>query len=109
LDEAHDRLVERDAGRDEDGEDDGEPGELFASGASEKERDAERDRGEGVADVVDQVGEQRDRVREREDRELRCGRDGEDCEARCDCADAGARAQDRAVDEAVGVPVAVRV
>ena len=75
VDEAHDRHVERDAGGDEDREDDGEPGESLAADAPQEERDSERDRGERVAEVVDQVGEQRDRAREREDRELRGGCD----------------------------------
>ena len=70
VDEAHDRLVESDAGRDEDREDDGEPGEPLAADAPEEEGDSQRDRGQRVAEVVDQVGEQRDRAGEDEDRDL---------------------------------------
>jgi hypothetical protein len=54
---------------------------------------------------VDQVGEQRDRAGEREDRELDAGGEGEDGEAGGDRLDAGAGADDRALDESVRVPV----
>ena len=57
VDEALDRLVERDAGRDEDREHDGEPGELLGAEVAQEERDPERDRGQRVAEVVDQVGQ----------------------------------------------------
>ena len=62
VDEALDRHVERDAGGDEDRENDREPGESLAAHAAQKERDPERDRGQGIAEVVDQVGQQRDRA-----------------------------------------------
>ena len=62
VDEALDRHVERDAGGDEDRENDGEPGESLSANAAQKERDPERDRGQGIAEVVDEVGQQRDRV-----------------------------------------------
>ena len=71
MDEALDRLVEGDAGGDEDREHDGEPGELLAAEGAQEERDPERHRGQRVAEVVDQVGEQRDRAGEDEDRGLR--------------------------------------
>ena len=61
MDQPLDRLVEGDAGGEEDRGDDGEAGELLAAEAAEEERDAERDRGKRVAEVVDQIGEQRDR------------------------------------------------
>ena len=75
VDEALDRLVERHAGRDEDREHDGEPGELLAAERAQEERDPEWHRGEGVTEVVDQVREKRDRAREQEDRHLRPGRE----------------------------------
>jgi hypothetical protein len=54
---------------------------------------------------VDQVGEERDRASECEDGELRAGGEAEDGEADRDRPDAGAGANDRAVDESVRVPV----
>jgi hypothetical protein len=57
VDEALDRLVERDCGGDEDRQYDEEARELFAAKGAEEEGDAERDGGERVAEVVDQVGE----------------------------------------------------
>ena len=81
VDEAHDRHVERHAGRDEDREDNGQPSESFAAHAPEVERDAERYRRQGVTEVVDQVGEKCDRAGEREDRKLRSGSDPEDDQA----------------------------
>jgi hypothetical protein len=54
---------------------------------------------------VDQVGEQRDRAGEGEDRGLDAGGQPEDGQARCDGLDAGARADDRRVDEPVRVPM----
>src|SRR6185437_6455524 len=58
-----------------------------------------------VAEVVDQVGEQRHRAREREDRELDPGGDPEHGEADRDRLHALARADDRAIDEPVRVTV----
>ena len=107
MNEAHDRHVERNAGRDEDREDDGETGEPFAADAPEVEGDAERDRGQRVAEVVDQVGEESDGAGEREDRELRSGRDPEDDEADRNGLDAFVRADDRAIDESVRVTMLV--
>src|SRR5918994_860411 len=57
IDEAHDRFVEGDAGGDEDGEHDCEAGELLAADGAQEEGDPERDGGERVAEVVDQVDE----------------------------------------------------
>ena len=109
VDEALDRLVERHAGRDEDREDDGEPGELLAAERAEEERDPERHRRQRVTEVVDQVGEERDRARQDEDRHLRSGGEREHGEADRDGLDALVRADDRAVDEPMRVVVPVRV
>ena len=49
-------LIQGDARRDEDCEDDEEAGDLLAARAAEIERDSERYRRQGVADVVNQVG-----------------------------------------------------
>jgi hypothetical protein len=54
---------------------------------------------------VDQVGEQRHRPGEGEDRDLRTCGESKDGEAERDGLDAGARADDRAVDEPVRVAV----
>jgi hypothetical protein len=67
IKQALSRLEERDAGRDEDREHDGEAGELLAAYRAEEEGDPERYRGERITDVVDQVGEERDRAGEDED------------------------------------------
>ena len=106
VQEPLDRLVQGDAGGDEDRRDDGEPGELLAARAAQEERDAERDRGERVAEVVDQVREQRDRAGGGEDDRLHERGDAEHAEADRDGLDALTRADDRAIDEPVRVAVA---
>src|SRR5215208_2504801 len=70
MDEPRDGLVAGDVGADEDREHDREAGPALRAGATKRERDAERDGGGGVADVVDEVGEQRDRARGDEDEDL---------------------------------------
>jgi hypothetical protein len=64
-----------------------------------------RNRRRGVAEVVHEVGEKRDRTRRDEDRRLHESSDAEDREADENGADAGTRAHDRAIDETVRVPV----
>ncbi len=60
--------AERDAGREmKMAAHDREPGELFAAKAAQEEGEPERDRGERVAEVVDQVGEEGDAERARVD------------------------------------------
>ena len=59
MDEALDRLAERDEGADEDRGDDREAGEALAAETAEEEGEPERNRGQRVAEVVDQVSEQR--------------------------------------------------
>src|SRR5436309_8496292 len=98
MDEALDRLAERDEGADEDGENDGQAGETLSLCAAKEEGEAERDRGERVAEVVDQIGEQGDAQRPRVDERLHERRHGQDREAPRDSADAGARAEDRTID-----------
>src|SRR5215211_2925001 len=89
MDEALNRLVERDTGTDEDREDDEEPGKLLGTEAPQVEGDPERDRRRRVAEVVDQVGEQRDRTGQDEDRQLEQRGDYQDGEADRDRFDAG--------------------
>ena len=105
VDEALDRLVERDTGADEDGGDDEQPRELLAAEAAHEEGNPERDRRRGVAEVVDQVCEQRHRTREDEDGKLEQRRHDEHRQADRDRLDACARADDRRVDEPVRVAV----
>ena len=108
VDQALDCLVGRDTGGDEDREDDGEAGELLTAGGAEEERDAEWDGGERVADVVDQVGEQRYRAGEEEDGGLGERGQREHAEAQRDRLDPLARAEDRTIDEAVRMAVLAR-
>jgi hypothetical protein len=58
VDEAHDRLVERDYRRDQDREHDRKPDDLLAPHTAQDERDPERDRRQRVAGVMDQVRKQ---------------------------------------------------
>ena len=101
VDEAHDRHVEGDAGRNENREDDSQTGEPFAANTPEVESYAQRDRGQGVAEVVDQVRKERDGAGQREDRELRGRSDSKNDEADPDGLDAFVRPDDRAIDESV--------
>jgi diadenosine tetraphosphatase ApaH/serine/threonine PP2A family protein phosphatase len=70
IDEALDRLDECDAGAGEDREHDGDACQALAAHTAEEEGEAKRDRGGGVAEVVDQVGEQRHAQRARIDHGL---------------------------------------
>ena len=103
VQQAVDRLVAGDAGADEDREHDGEAGPALGARAAQGEGDRERDRGGGVAEVVDEVGEQRDAARGDEDDELGDRGRAEDEQREADGAQALARALDRLVDEAVAV------
>ncbi len=107
VNEPQDGLVEGDTGGDEDRQHDRQAGDLLTADAAEEEGDPERDRGQCVAEVVDQVREQRDRAGEREDRKLDPGRDPEHSEADRDCLHTLARADDRAVNQAMRVAVTV--
>jgi hypothetical protein len=93
------------ARRDEDGEDDGEPGPLLAPEGAHVEHNPERQRRQRVTEVVDQVSQQRDRARQDEERDLHSGNKPEYGEAERDGLDARARAHDRAIDEPVRVAV----
>jgi hypothetical protein len=90
VNEALDRLSERDEGADEDGEHDRQSRDSLSACAAKEEREPERDRGERVSEVMDQVGEQRDAQRPRVDERLRERGDRQDPEAPGDGADAGA-------------------
>jgi hypothetical protein len=109
MEQARDCLVESDAGRDEDGQHDGDAREFFCAERAHQERDPEWQGGQRVPEVVDQVGEQRDRPGEREDRRLGAGGNREQPQTQSDGLQPLAGADDRAVDESVGVPVTVLV
>ena len=103
MNQTVDRLVSGYARRDEDRCNDRVTGPAFATRTSEEERDTERNRGQCVTDVVDQVGEERDGVGQQEHQGLQRRGDGEYCQADRDGSNAGAGANDRRVDEAVGM------
>jgi formiminotetrahydrofolate cyclodeaminase len=101
--QADDRLVRRHAGRDEDRQNHGEPGELLTATRAKKEGDPERDSRERITEVVDQISEERDRAGEDEDDHLRRRGNPEHSETERDRLDALARSNDRAIDEPVRV------
>ena len=70
VNQSLDGLERRDGRRGEDREHDRVSGPPFAAVTAGKERDGERDRGQRVATVVDQVREQGDGTREDEDDRL---------------------------------------
>ena len=80
MDDALDRLAQRDQGADEDCGDDREPGYPFAAQASQKESQPERDRGQCVAEIVNEVREQRHAERARVDERQRERGEREDSE-----------------------------
>jgi hypothetical protein len=90
VDQADDALVQGNQCADQDREDDEESGKPLGSLASEYERDPEGHRRERVADVVDQVCEERDAVADDEDRQLCKRRGSENAEADADGAKTGA-------------------
>jgi hypothetical protein len=104
-----DGLDGGDTGRGEDRGHDRVPGPAFTSSADREERDAEWDRGERIADVVDQVREQRDRSRRDEHDRLHRGRDRQDQQAPRDDLDAIARSDDLGIHQAVRVAMVVVV
>ena len=88
--------------------DDEQPREALGAGRAQRERDAERDRRRGVAEVVDEIGEQRDAAGRDEHRDLRERGDAEDEQREQHGPHALARALDRVVHQAVRVAVVVR-
>jgi len=55
MDEAQDRLIAGDAGRDEDRGDDEQPGDPLSADRAQEEGNAQRERRGRIAEVVDQV------------------------------------------------------
>ena len=105
MHESFDRLERGDRGRDEDCSDDRVAGPSLAPLAAEYERDAEGNRGERVAAVVNQVGKEHDRAGEREHDRLQRSGHAQDGQAGRYGSDAFARTQDRRVDPAVRMAV----
>src|SRR5215203_5852827 len=82
---------------------------VLRARAAQQEGDAERDRGGGVAGVVDEVGQQRDGAAGDIDEQLRARSQAEYEQCERDGAQPLARALDRVVDKAVRVAVAMPV
>lgn len=109
VDDPHDGLVCSNAGTDEDRQHDGETRVPLGSLRAQCERHAQRDSGQRVAYVVDQIGEKRDAAGEDEDHRLRGRRQPENDERECNRLQASARADDGAIDQAVRVTVLMLV
>ena len=105
VDEPVDRLRERDQGADEDRQHHGEPRKTLASSAVEEERESEWDSRQRITEVVDQIREKRDAECARVNERLHEGGQRKNREAPGDRADAGARTQDRSIDQPVRMPV----
>ena len=105
VDEPLDGLHERNAGTHENREDDKEACEALATGAAEEEGQSERDGGQRVTEVVNEVGEEGDAQRPgvQEGLNQRCH--GQDTQADGNRANACARAQNGAVYQAMRVAV----
>jgi hypothetical protein len=109
LNQSHHAFVEGNAGTDEDREDDEVARGLLGPLAAKQERGTEWERGQRVAHIVNQVGEESDTVGEHEDRGLReRGREQHD-QADRNCADARAGANDRWVNQSMRVAMRVGV
>lgn len=103
VNESLDCLSERDASADENREHNEETRKTLAPRTPQEERETERNRGQRIAEVVNQVGEQGDAQGPRIEVALNQSRGGQDGETDRDRADARARAQDRTIDKAVGM------
>src|SRR4051812_43458294 len=107
VNQALDRLIERHARRNEDGEDDEETGELLTARAAQIKRNSERHGRQRVAEVVNQVRKERDTVRRDEDEHLSRRHHSQHAQADGDSPYTIPRPNDRTVDEAVGMTVSM--
>jgi hypothetical protein len=107
IDQSVHRLEPRNARAREDRENDRNARPALRFRAPEREGRAERDRGRSVAEVVDQVGEERNARCCDEDQKLGCRSDPKDEQGQRHGTDALSRALDRRIDETVGMPVAL--
>src|SRR5438876_12275995 len=101
TDEPQNRFVQRNARRDEDRKHDREPRQLLAAHAAQEEGDPERHRRQRVTEVMDQVGKQRDRMREQKNEQLPDRGNTENEQTERDRLDALPRADDRTIDKTV--------
>ena len=101
VDEPPHGLDTRDAGADEDRAHHEEPGDALRTLRLHQECDPERDGCQRVAEVVDQVREQRDAARQHEDGGLRERSDAEHAERDQHRAHSFARPLDAVVDKTV--------
>ena len=85
------------------------PARRSATSRAQRKRDPQGHGGERVAEVVDQIGEQRDAVAGEEDDRLSDRRQSEDRERQRHGPDALVGALDAVVDEPVGVAVSLAV
>ncbi len=106
VDQPLDRLVERYEGADQNCGNNRESCDFLAAERAQEECDPERDRGQSVAEIVNQIGKQCDAASDREDRRLNERSAEKDRERDRDGLDALTRANDRGVDESVRVTVA---
>jgi hypothetical protein len=111
VDQTLDRLPQRDAGADEDRCHHEVACAFLGLEGAQQERDPQRNGGQRVPEVVDQVGQQRDAAGEHEHHELQDEGDQQDEQAPGHRAQPIARGDDRPGDEpvAVAMPVAVSV
>jgi hypothetical protein len=109
MNESLDRFVERDTRGHEDREHYRETCKPLNAETAQIEGDAERYGGQRIAEVVYEVGEERDRRGQREDRKLGERGDAENPEAEGDRSDSLTRPNDGTINKAVGVSVSVSV
>jgi hypothetical protein len=103
VDESFDGLNERDACAREDRQHNEETGNTFRSRASEDEGETKRNRSQCIAEVVDEISEQRNAQGTCVHVALNQGSDCQDNEADSHRSDAGPRAEDGRIDQAVRV------
>jgi hypothetical protein len=109
IDQAPNSFDTGDAGGDEDRRDHEQAGPPFGTRGPQQERNPKRYRGGRVAEVVDQVGKQRNAAGEDEHQGLsKCG-GAKHGERDADSPQAFLRVLDAVVDEPVGVPMATIV
>ena len=107
IEEPVDRLGAGYAGAHEDREYNSEPRPLLRPRRPQREGDADRNRGCGIAEVVDQVGEQGDAVGGKEKNELRHHGEAKDPEREPDRTEPRMGPRDRAVHQAMHMAMPV--
>ena len=103
MDQAQNRLDERDRRRDSDREHNEEAGDLLSASAAQEEGDPQRYRGQCVAEVVNHVREQRNRAGTDKDKQLRNRGSPKNSERDRNRLHTFMRAEDRAIDQPVRV------